>query len=163
MRSCGFAKSESVYWKNFSERVRGQVVISANTYFISVLCQVAFPLSVMELARIVENWQPAEMRSGSVYNPVFSADALSLIDDPLLCRALKDANWSVLISEAKTLIAHLMQAVDAVVTWEIPEHSAWWPQEFSRQQLLILINELGKAGKKEMLKQVEVRYHVSET
>jgi hypothetical protein len=162
MRSCGFAKSESVYWKNLSERARGQIVVSANAYFVSLLCQVSFPSSVMELAPIVENWQASEMRSGFVYNPVFSADAICLLDDPLLRRALEDANWEVLRGEIPTLITSLMKAIDAAAKLEIPNGSTWWPQEFGRQQLVILLNELRRTGKIDMLKQVAGRYHVSE-
>ena len=100
------------------------------------------------------------MYQDSVYNPVFSNDAITLLRQDNLRNALEKPVWNVLIEEVDLLTRTLIGFLHDIAEWNVEETSAWWPEKFSQKQLHMLVNELRATDQLDILKQVEERYRL---
>lgn len=153
-----FYKSEGVYWKDFTRRARGQIVLSSNNFFVSILCQVSFPHAAEEIARALSGRRLSKVSAGGVYNPVLSCDIVGIVKDPYLRGYIERADWATLLAYCDIIVNRIIESISDAVEWRLEEDSPWWPDEFSDLQRLILISELTAIKRIDVLGTFRKRY-----
>jgi hypothetical protein len=160
LSTLGFSDLRDISFKDFSDGIRGQVILAGNSYYISISLQIAMPSAAKSLARVMaQNGHRKRFNSGRVYNPVLSTNIVEVLSsDRNLRHAIEEADWPNLCAHADSLACRITSLYEEAAKGQLEIQPFWWPERLSEEQAAMLVIGARRMRQFDLLNFVEQKY-----